>query len=410
VQLIAERAEVDPGVTDVRLPRRRSPIAAILVDTQMYCMTPASWTGQAPSSWLIAAAQWLAESPSAKFVAWINGVEFDVDRGRLAEQLAAAMSMGSAVALLAFEGRAMVRFVQCGYGQLVWSMPSPSIGDDAGWATATDELTRAGLALQPRPAWACLFADLSWSPMLPAHRPDRAVGVTVDDCLQDPRWGLPDAYPVVLLTPEWAAACGFSVSSQGSADDLVLVEVIDPRALIPQSIYVEIPRTVDHDATVRYARERLEPVLASRLREPPPTEEEIARGLARLSWRDRRYGPRSQERMAGWLAESGRALTRTTAGRGNVGIGLADLETVEACLDAWRTDPAKDRLVEEIAVFLGEVFFASLPESRWDYRSHGEPLIALRDGRQIDLRALARQRVDRGRPALPTILRDLAAR
>ena len=137
VQLIAELAAVDPGVTEVRLPRRRSRIAALLADRQMYCMTPASWTGQARSSWLIAAAQWLAASPSAKFVAWMQGVEFDVDRSRLTDQLAAAMSMGSAVALLAFEGRAMVRFVQCGDGQLAWSMPSPSIGDDAGCVTAT---------------------------------------------------------------------------------------------------------------------------------------------------------------------------------------------------------------------------------------------------------------------------------
>src|SRR6185312_12175723 len=134
------------------------------------------------------------------------------------------------------------------------------------------------------------------------------------------------------------------------------------------------PRTVDHDAAVRYARERLGPVLASRLREPAPTEEEIARGLGRLSWRDRRYGPRSQERIAGWLAESGRELTRTNAGRGNVEIGLADLETVEACVDAGRADPAKDRLAEEIAIFLGEVLFASLPQSRWDVRSNGEPV------------------------------------
>ena len=90
VHLIAELAAVDPGVTDVRLPRRRSRIAALFLDTPMYSMTPACWTGQAPTSWLIAAAQWLADTPSAQFVAWVNGVEFDVDRGRLAEQLAVA--------------------------------------------------------------------------------------------------------------------------------------------------------------------------------------------------------------------------------------------------------------------------------------------------------------------------------
>jgi len=44
------------------------------------------------------------------------------------------------------------------------------------------------------------------------------------------------------------------------------------------------------EARAHAARVRLTPVLASRLREPPPTEEEIERGLARLSWRDRRYG------------------------------------------------------------------------------------------------------------------------
>lgn len=54
VHLIAELAAVDPGVTEVRLPRRRSRIAALFMDTQMYSITPASWTGQAPTSWLIA--------------------------------------------------------------------------------------------------------------------------------------------------------------------------------------------------------------------------------------------------------------------------------------------------------------------------------------------------------------------
>ena len=289
VHLIAELAAVDPGVTEVRLPRRRSRIAALFVDTQMYSMTPASPTGRAPTSWLIAAAQWLADLPSARFVAWVNGVEFDVDRGRLAEQLAAGLSMGGgSVAVVAFEGRSMVRFVRCGAGQLEWVMPSPPIADDAGWSIATEELAREGLALRPRPAWACLFADLHWSPMLPDLRPRQPDQVPVYECQDDPRWGLPDAYPVVLLPAEWAAACGVSAPRQQSTGDLVRVDVIDPRALIPVSQYVEVPRTVDHDTAVRSARARLAPVLASRLREPQPTEKEIAQGLARLSWRDRR--------------------------------------------------------------------------------------------------------------------------
>ncbi len=255
VHLIAELAAVDPGVTEVRLPRRRSRIAALFMDTQMYSITPASWTGQAPTSWLIAAAQWLADIPSARYVAWVNGSEFDVERDRLAEQLAAAMTTGSAV--VAFDRGAMVRFVHCRDGQLDFSMPSPPIGDDAGWASATGELTRAGLALRPRPAWACLFTDLSWSPMLPDLRPGVPGHVPVYECLRDPRWGLPDAYPVVLLRPEWAAACGISPSGRGSADDLIRVDVVDPRALIPLSYDVEIPRTVDPETAVRYARERL---------------------------------------------------------------------------------------------------------------------------------------------------------
>ncbi len=304
----------------------------------------------------------------------------------------------------------MVRFVHCRDGQLDFSMPSPPIGDDAGWASATGELTRAGLALRPRPAWACLFTDLSWSPMLPDLRPGVPGHVPVYECLRDPRWGLPDAYPVVLLRPEWAAACGISPSGRGSADDLVRVDVVDPRALIPLSYDVEIPRTVDPETAVRSARERLAPVLASRLREPPPTDDEVARGLGRLSWGHRRYGAPSEQRIVGWLAESGRALTRTQALRGNIEIGLADLDTVEACVDSWLTDPAKDQVSSELAVFLGEVLFASLPESRWDTRTNGQPVITLQDGQEIDLVGLARQRVSRGRPALPSILRDLGAR
>jgi len=128
--------------------------------------------------------------------------------------------------------------------------------------------------------------------MLPDLRPGRPDQVPVDECQDDPRWGLPDAYPVVLLSPEWAAACGISTSGGRSADDLVRVDVVDPRALIPLSQYVQIPRTVDHDTTVRSARERLAPVLASTSREPPPTADDVARGLDGLPWR-RRHASRS---------------------------------------------------------------------------------------------------------------------
>ena len=408
VHLIAELAAVDPGVTEVRLPRRRSRIAGLFMDTPMFTMTPASCTGQAPSSWLIASAQWLADTEAAQYVASLNGVEFDVDRSRLAEQLAIAADLTpGSLALVALRGKTLLRIVHAGGGQLVWSMPSPEVADDTRWAAATDGLARAARLLRPRPAWACLYANDRYVPMVPPLRPDRQAGVPVHECLVDPRWGLPDAYPVVLLPPEWAAACGFSSSGEGSADDLVRIDVTDPRVFIPVPIAA---RTAEHDAAVRSARERLAPVLASRLWEPPPTDEEMARGLGRLSWRHRRYGPPSQERIVGWLAESGRALIHTTAGRGNVEIGRADLETVEACVDAWLAEPAKDRVDSHIGLLLGEVLFASLPESRWETRSNGEPVITLQDGREIDLLALARQRVDRGRPALPSILRDLLPR
>jgi hypothetical protein len=408
VHLIAELAAVDPGVTDVRLPRRRSRIAGLLLETPMLTMTPASWTGQAPSSWLIASARWLTDTQAAQYVAYLNGVEFDVDRSRLAEQLAIATDLTpGSLALVALRGKTLLRIVHAGAGQLVWSMPSPDVADDNGWAAATDDLAWAAGVLRPRPAWACLFANSQYVLMLPPLRPGRQAGVPVHECLVDPRWGLPDAYPVVLLPSDWAAACGLSPSARQPSDELVRLDVADPRAFIPVPF---VPRTAEHDAVVRSARERLAPVLASRLREPPPTDEEVAQGLGRRSWRHRRYGPPSQERIVGWLAESGRELTHSTAGRGYVEIGLADLETVEACVDAWRADPAKDRVDSRIALFLGEVLFASLPESRWDTRGNGEPVITLQDGREIDLLALARQRVDRGRPALPSVLRGLLPR
>ena len=121
------------------------------------------------------------------------------------------MTAGS-FALVAFDGRTFVRVVHAGGGQLVWSRPSPPVIDDVGWATATDELTRAARSLRPRPAWACLFADLQYVSVLPSRQPARPSPVGVQECLLDPRWGLPDAYPVVLLPPEWAAQCGFSTS------------------------------------------------------------------------------------------------------------------------------------------------------------------------------------------------------
>jgi hypothetical protein len=232
--------------------------------------------------------------------------------------------------------------------------------------------------------------------MLPFLKPERPDRVSVHDCLLDPRWGLPDAYPVVLLPPDWGAACDLSTAGRPTSDDLLRVDVADPRAFIPVQF---VPRTAEHDAAVRSARQRLMPVLASTLREPPPTPAEITRGLGRLAWRHRRYGAPSAQRIAGWLAESGHALAGVNRGR-------VELDAVEACVAAWSADPAKTFVAEEIAVFLGEVLYASLPESRWTVRPEGELGIALQDGQEIDLLALARQRIQRGRPALPSVLLD----
>jgi len=208
---------------------------------------------------------------------------------------------------------------------------------------------------------------------------------------------------VVLLPSNWAAAGGTDQPGSRPAGHLSLVVVADPRAFIPH-----VPRSAASDAVLRSARDRLAPIIASELREPPPTAAEITRGLGRLSWRHRRFGAPSARRIAGRLAESGHRIS--SRDRGGVNRGTAELDAVESCVDAWSADPTKEMVAEEIGVFLSEVLFASVPESRWRVRTNGEPVIDLQGGQEIDLFVPARERVRRGAPTLPAVLKDIGAR
>ena len=274
------------------------------------------------------------------------------------------------------------------------SVPSPDQQDDAAWRAAVDDLIALTLSLQPPVAWAGVNVvnDLGTGGYgLAPLPPERSDYVGMNHILADPRWGIPDAYPVQVMPVAMAQRCQLPLQSS-SVNGLVRVDVNDPRLLRRDPYGVIDPAFA---AAVDRGRRMLAPILASSHREPPPTEDEIGQGLGRLSWFHRRYGPPSPRDLPRWVVKRGEHLDGSPR----------DLEIVDAAIDDWRRDPELAvRLIPEVALQLGSVLFTQVADSRWDIRADGAPIIRLRSGKIVDLASVAEERVRRNHPRLPSVL------
>lgn len=58
-------------------------------------------------------------------------------------------------------------------------------------------------------------------------------------------------------------------------------------------------------------------------------------------------------------------------------------------------------LASEAGLFLGTVIIASVPRARWQVWPNGHPVVSLSSGHDLDVLAMAHDRVNRGAPCLP---------
>jgi hypothetical protein len=63
----------------------------------------------------------------------------------------------------------------------------------------------------------------------------------------------------------------------------------------------------------------------------------------------------------------------------------------------------------EAGLFLGTVIIASIPGARWRLWSNGHPVVCLTTGRDLDVVAMANDRVSKGAPLLADVYADAAA-
>jgi hypothetical protein len=106
------------------------------------------------------------------------------------------------------------------------------------------------------------------------------------------------------------------------------------------------------------------------------------------------------ERLSDWMTGAGLDLVMSDAG----------LRIVDAMIDRWLDDPTiAPGLTNEVGIFLGDVIFHEISNARWHVWPNGHPVIRLGNGRELDVTALTRERVRKGRPHLNTILDNAAA-
>lgn len=87
----------------------------------------------------------------------------------------------------------------------------------------------------------------------------------------------------------------------------------------------------------------------------------------------------------------------------------ADLELLDQAIDEWDHNAQIATLGNEAGLFLGTVIIASVPGARWRVWPNGHPVVRLVSGRELDVIAVAHDRVSQGAPRLVDAYADAAA-
>lgn len=119
------------------------------------------------------------------------------------------------------------------------------------------------------------------------------------------------------------------------------------------------------------------------------------------------YGPAGHDEPAQLLDVLGRCEgLRAWARERDIVLddGPESLAVLDRQIDAWSADPSiGPRLGNEVGCYLGTVIAKHVPGAVWRAWPNGHPVVRLRSGRDLDVIALAAQRVSSHQGSLPSI-------
>jgi hypothetical protein len=84
----------------------------------------------------------------------------------------------------------------------------------------------------------------------------------------------------------------------------------------------------------------------------------------------------------------------------------ASLAVLDSRLDEWNADPShhgKVDLGNEVGLYLGNVMLSDVAGAHWTIWPNGHPVIALASGRELDVVALANERLIHSGTSLPAL-------
>jgi hypothetical protein len=88
---------------------------------------------------------------------------------------------------------------------------------------------------------------------------------------------------------------------------------------------------------------------------------------------------------------------------------VSSLALLDQRLDVWHADLAhyeKVNLPAEVGGYLGHVIVTNVEGSSWIVWPNGHPVVRLRSGRDLDVTAMANQRIGHAGPDLPSLFAD----
>lgn len=107
-------------------------------------------------------------------------------------------------------------------------------------------------------------------------------------------------------------------------------------------------------------------------------------------------GPLAEGQLREWCAAHGVALTDD----------FASLQVLDAHLDQWYADPLHYDSVDlgnGAGIYLGNVIVMNVVGCQWRVWPNGHPIIRLESGQDLDVIAMAGERLMRSGPSLPSI-------
>ena len=128
----------------------------------------------------------------------------------------------------------------------------------------------------------------------------------------------------------------------------------------------------------------------------------VARGVAVFGAAD----SVGSDLVIGALADSGRLRQWSLAHGVVLTDNLASLEVLDVHIDEWNADPKHHESVDlgnEVGIYLGNVILKNVAGTRWRVWPNGHPVIALESGRELDVTAIANDRLMHSGLSLPSI-------